>query len=132
MSDDLDLSMQVDVFAAMLRHDQKENVDYIEFLATKLTLALPAHTKVERGGGWFSKAKPVEKILVELHDHHFILIRDKTGPIAHKAKIVRGVQLSHKELPLEQWTRELSDQLRVLAEQSAQTREALERFIIGG
>lgn len=131
LDDSLDLSMQFEVSAAMFRGDGQETGDYVEFLARKLTGALPNHTKVERGGGWFSKHKPVETITVEFHDHHFVITVQKHGPVAHKAKIVRGVQLSRKELPMDQWTEELAAAVQKLANDSAVVREALKKLVDG-
>ncbi len=127
MSDDGDLD--VDVLAAMLRSDAKESGDYLELVAVKLEGALPNHVVVERSG-WFSK-KVVSVVKLELDKAHYTLKREKHGPVAHKARIVRGVQLSMTELSLEDWSREVAAAIKKLAEASADTRDALEKFVKG-
>ena len=131
MSDELERSLEVEVLAAMLRADQHESGDYLEHLATKLCGTLPDHTRVERKGGLFSKTKPVRRISVELLDLRYAIVREKHGPVATRRKVVRGVELASKELSVEEWTVELAQAIKRLAETSAAARSALESFVFG-
>jgi len=123
--------MTVDVLAEMLRADQSENADFLAHLAHKLEGALPAHTRVERNGGLFSRNKTVASIVVEFHEAHYSMGRERHGPVARKSRVVRGVRLSTREMAVEQWIAEVASELQKLADSSAATRSALEKFIFG-
>jgi hypothetical protein len=47
-------------------------------------------------------------------------------------KLVRGVVLKTTEISIDQWTEEIAQQLAQQAQRSAQTRQALNKFILGG
>jgi len=132
MLDDLDPSLEMEVLAALLRSDRQDHSDFLEQLALKLGLALPEQTRIERRGGFFTRNKPVEKLTLDLGETQYSLSREKHGLVARKTKIVRGVQLSSKNVEMQQWTEELAHELRKAAETSAATRQALQRFIDGG
>ena len=127
MTEELD----VDVVAAMLRDDQRENSDFLGHLAVKLTGALPQQTTVEETSAFFSRKKTVQSVTVAFADAHYTLQREKHGPVGRKAKIVRGVRLSTQELGVEAWIAELAAHIQALAKESATAREALEKFILG-
>jgi hypothetical protein len=130
MIDDSDDTLDVDVLAAMLRQDAAAGADFLELLAKKLSGALPEHTSVERGGGSSAQSE-VTSVSVRFSHAHYHVKRERHGPQALKSKVVRGIALSTKELELEVWATEIAHELRKLATKSTQTREALERFIIG-
>jgi hypothetical protein len=133
MTEDFDPALQVDVLAAALRLDHQEARDLLEFLAQKLEQSLPQATTVTRSGGLFSKARPVKEILVRFDDYHYQIIREKHGALTVKAlKLVRGVVLKTTEISIDQWTEEIAQQLAQQAQRSAQTRQALNKFILGG
>lgn len=133
MTDDLDPALQVDVLAAALRLDHQEAKDLLEFLAQKLEQALPQSTTVTRKGGLFSKARPVQEIVVRFHDYHYQITREQQGAVtARVLKVVRGVVLKTTEISVDQWTDEIAQQLSQMAQQSAQTRQALNKFVLGG
>lgn len=132
MTDELDLSLQVDVLAAALQMDRRESEDLLEFLAKKLELVLPQQTTVMRGGGLFVKARPVKEITVRFSDYHYQIVRERSGTLTAKAlKLVRGVVLKTTEVSVDEWTQEVAQQLAQLAEHSAQTRRALNQFVLG-
>lgn len=132
MTDDLDPALHVDVLAAALRLDHQEAKDLLEFLAQKLEQALPQATTVTRRGGLFSKARPVQDIVVRFHDYHYQITREQHGSLTAKVlKVVRGVVLKTTEISVDQWTEEIAQQLAQLAQQSAQARQALNRFVLG-
>lgn len=131
MSDELDRSLEVDVLASMLQVDAGDSEDHLELLARKFELSLKQWTRVERKGGLFSKPK-VQSVTVEVADTRYVVVREKHGVVARKTRIVRGVALSNKELPLLAWTEELAAAIKKLADSNAEAREALERFVMGG
>ncbi|GAC1452615.1 MAG: hypothetical protein NVS2B14_19490 [Chamaesiphon sp.] len=133
MSEDLDPALEVDVLAAALRMDRQESGDLLEFLAKKLEQSLPKNTTVTRGGWFLSKQHPVEDITVRFDDYQYQIIRERHGALTAKVmKLVRGVVLKTTEVPIAQWTDEVAEQLASLAERSAQTRGALNKFVLGG
>jgi len=127
----MDEELDVDVVAAMLRADQRENADFIGHLANKLAGALPDHTTIEQQGGFFTRVKTIVSVTVAFAEAHYTLTREKHGPVAKKAKLVRGVRLSTRELGVDEWVAELAQEIHKLAAASATARTTLEKFILG-
>ena len=127
---DGDVGLEVSVLGVLMRTSASDGVDLLGHLASVLSGALPEATIVDRRGGLFSEKK-VHRIRVVIADTHFSISRDKHGPVAEKHKIVRGVRLSSRETPVEQWLRDLAAEIGRLAETSATARRALERFLFG-
>ncbi len=132
MTEDLDSALQVDVLAAALRLDHQETRDLLEFLAQKLEQSLPQATTVTRRGGLFSKTRPVKEIVVRFDNYHYQITRESHGSLSAKVlKLVRGVVLKTTEISVDQWTDEIAQHLTELAQRSAQTRQALNKFVLG-
>jgi hypothetical protein len=132
MDDNLDQALEVDVLAAALRMDHQESGDLLEFLAKKLEQSLPQNTTVTRGGWFLSKEHPVGQITVSFGDYQYQITRERHGSFTAKViKLVRGVAIKTTEIPIAQWTDEVAQQLAQLAKRSAQTRSALNKFVIG-
>jgi hypothetical protein len=131
MEDDLDQALQVDILAATLRMDHQESGDLLEFLAQKLE-QFPQNTTVTRGGILFSKERPVKEIMVRFDQYHYQIMRRNGSCTAKVMKLVRGVVLKTTEISVEQWTEEVAEQLTLLAQHNAQTRRALNKFVLGG
>lgn len=130
--EDFDKALEVDVLACSLQMDKNESGDLLEYLATKLSGALPQETEVTRGGWMLSSKKPVVGLSVTLGEIGFQMVREKNGHLtARQMKIVRGVTLSTKEVPTEKWVQDLAEALAKLAESSNRTKEALKKFVIG-
>jgi len=127
---ELDPALEVDVLAAALHMDRQESGDLLEFLAKKLLLSLPQNTTVTRSGLFGGGA--VKEITVRFDDYHYQIVRNQGAFKAFVLKLVRGVVLKTTEIPIDQWTEEVAQQLAVLATRSAQTRDALNKFVIGG
>ena len=132
MDDNLEQALAVDVLAAALRMDHQESGDLLEFLAKKLEQSLPQNTTVTRGGWLLSKEHPVQEITVRFDDYQYQITRERHGLFRAKVmKLVRGVVLKTTEIPTDQWTEEVAQQLAQLAQSNAQTRNALNKFVIG-
>jgi ATP-dependent Clp protease ATP-binding subunit ClpA len=132
MTEDIDRALEVDVLAAALRMDSQESGDLLEFLAKKLEQSLPQNTSVTRSGWFLSKEHPVQEITVRFDDAQYQIVRESHGLLTAKVmKLVRGVVLKTTQIPVEQWTEEIAQQLADLAQRSAQTRQALNKFVIG-
>ena len=131
MSDELNQSMQTELFAASLRADKNDLRTFLDALANKLEGSLPEHTKVTRHGGIFSRERPVKEILLLLGEYQYRIGREKQGMlVAARAHTVHGIVLKTEQITVDQWIIELSEALSTLANQSAQSRAALERFLI--
>jgi hypothetical protein len=130
--EDFEQALEVDVLAISLQMDKSESGDLLEYLATKLTGALPEETEVTRGGWLLSNKKPVVSLAITLGDIGFQMVREKKGTItAREMKIVRGVTLSTKEVPTDKWVQDLAEALARMAEKNNTTKEALKKFVIG-
>ncbi|MDF5720209.1 MAG: hypothetical protein PUP91_06910 [Rhizonema sp. PD37] len=133
MTKDVDPSLEIDVLAAALQMDSQESGDLLEFLAKKLELSLPQNTTVTRSGWFISKDHSVREITVRFDSYHYQIVRDKQNSLTAKVmKLVRGVVLKTTEISVKQWTEEVAQQLVQLAKHNAQTRNALNKFVLGG
>jgi hypothetical protein len=130
--DDYDQALEVDVLACSLQMDKDESGDLLEYLATKLSGAMPDETEVTRGGWLLSSKKPVVGLSITLGEIGFQIVREKKGTLtAREMKIVRGVTLSTKEVSTDKWVQDLAEALARLAEKNNRTKEALKKFVIG-
>jgi len=130
--EDFDQALEVDVLACSLQMDKNESGDLLEYLATKLSGAMPQETEITRGGWMLSSKKPVVGLSITLGEVGFQMVREKNGHItARQMKIVRGVTLSTKEVPTDKWVQDLALALSALAEKNSKTKEALKKFVIG-
>src|SRR4051794_26550784 len=97
-----------DLDAAGLRMESADTVAYVELLARKLELALPAQTTVgRRSKKLFGREKVVESIAVALGDHRYALRVDGARVQASRAKTVRDVTIKTEPLELDDWVRAL-------------------------
>ena len=131
MPDELDSPLQVEMLAASLRADTTDLNAFLEALATKLEGALPGRTQVVRHSSLFSREHPVREIAVALGDTQYRVMRERQGFMTtSRAKVVRGIVLKTDQIPMEQWIEELAQELAMEAARSAQSRAALERFLL--
>ena len=131
MSDEFSQPMRTELFAASIRADKTELKTFLDALAIKLEGSLPDHTRVIRQGNFFSGERPVKEIVVSLGEYQYRIGKEKQGfLIAVREHIVRGIVLKTEQTTIDQWINELSEALAQLASHSAQSRVALERFLL--
>jgi hypothetical protein len=131
MSDEISGPMRTELFAASLRADKADLRTFLEALAVKMEGSLPDYTRVTRQGSIFSRERTVKEVLVSLGDYQYRIDRERQGPlVAVRAHVVRGIVLKTEQIPVDQWIEELSEALAQLAGRSAQSRAALERFLL--
>ena len=131
MNDEISDRMRTELFAASLRADKADLKTFLDALAVKLEGSLPDYTMVSRQGSIFSRERNVKEVIVSLADHQYRIGRGRQGPlVAVRAPVVRGIVLKTEQIPVDQWIEELSEALARLAGHSAQTRAALERFLL--
>jgi hypothetical protein len=124
-------NLDFDLPAAGLRADGGELALSIEALASALEQALGGLASVERHkvGGFRSKRREVQRIAVALGEEQFELARDAQGLRCTRNRVVRGIALSHEELPLGGWIEELVRGVSRRAEISERDRAVLEGFL---
>lgn len=131
MSDEISEPMRTELFAASLRADKADLKTFLEALAVKMEGSLPDYTRVTRQGSIFSRERTVKEVMVSLGDYQYRIDRERQGPlVAVRAHVVRGIVLKTEQIPVDQWIEELSEALAQLAGRSAQSRAALERFLL--
>ncbi len=130
--DGLDEGMQVEVLASALKMGKSESDELLETLATRLQQIMPGTTSVERAGWIFSAARPVRELIVRFDDCHLQLVKEKTGNLSARVmKVVRGVVLKTSATTIDEWIKLLAHELSKAARNNAQTREALNKFVVG-
>ena len=104
----------------------------VDALAVRLEEALPRMTVVKRRrvGGFRSKRTEVERIALELGDQHYELVQVGGGVQCTRNKVVRGITLKRDEVPIQQWVRELVDEVMRSAAVGEQARVALEGLVL--
>ncbi|PYC84713.1 hypothetical protein C7C46_07310 [Streptomyces tateyamensis] len=127
----------IDLLAAALRRDAADLEVYAQVLTGTLADALPpGAVAVERkrslGDRIAGRPGHVERLEVTLDDQRLILTVATGRPSGEICKVVRGVVLSRRPVPLDEWTRELAAAVTAEARSSARAREALERLLLGG
>jgi hypothetical protein len=127
-----DPGFALDLAAASTRGDGIDTQAMVDALATRLEGALPQLTRVKRRrvGGLLSKRSEVERIEVELGDQRFELVLAGGPPRCARNKVVRGITLKRDEVPVEQWVRELVEEVAQTATLGEQARIALEGLVM--
>jgi hypothetical protein len=131
VTDELDPSMQLDVLAAMLLADRREGGDLLDHLATKLGGAFPEWTKIERDGWLLSSVRHVRRLTLDLASARYTIVREAHGPVARRVKVVGGVAIGSKEMPVDAWVAEVIEAVEAISEQNEGARRALDRLVKG-
>ncbi len=125
---------EVDTLAAVLRADTADLETYARVVFSTLADALPEgvveierdRSVAERLGG---KPGRVRALRIRLGELSLSLEAGRHGLSAGARREVRGVAISNRAVPLEEWTRLLATELRRLAAESADARRALGRLL---
>jgi hypothetical protein len=130
-------SPSLDMVAAALRADSSDIAIYARVLTDSLGDSLPPGcVSIDREKrSVFDRKKSssgVSKITVRLGDQVMTLAVQRGAPVAEICKEVRGIVLSRKEVPIDQWAAELAKALVDHAEQNANTAQALRKLVAGG
>ena len=123
--------MQLDVLAAMLLADRREGGDLLDHLATKLGGAFPEWTKIERDGWLLSSVRHVRRLTLDLGSARYRLVREAPGPVARHVKVVGGVEIGSKAIPLEEWVVAVIKAVEAISAQNDGARRALDRLVKG-
>jgi hypothetical protein len=130
-------SPSLDMVAAALRADSSDIAIYARVLTDSLGDSLPpgcVSIDREKRSVFDRKKGPsgVSKITVRLGDQVLTRSVQRGAPVAEICKEVRGIVLSRKEVPVDQWAAELAKALVDHAEQNANTADALRKLVTGG
>ncbi len=130
--DDFDQALKLDVLAASLRADTLQSTDLLEQLARMLQAAVPESVGISRSGWFLSKDRPIEELTVKFDEYQYQIVKQKHGTVtARSMKVVRGVVLKTTEIPVEKCIEEILAELERMAAKNAQTRRALNKFVLG-
>ncbi|MEV6006251.1 hypothetical protein AB0M29_05540 [Streptomyces sp. NPDC051976] len=126
----------IDMLAATLRRDSADLDLYARVLTESLADALPpGAVTVARKRGMADRLAgrqgTVEKLEVSLDERRLVLTLAHGRPQGEVATVVRGVVLSRKPVPLDEWARELATAVAVRARSDARARTALEKLVLG-
>lgn len=124
------LGVDMDMLAAQLRSDAGETDTFFTVLVTKLRDALGDRVRVEQRGRGLrrrpTEATAVEVDLTEAGDGTVLRAeRTTTGVRCTAARPVRGVVLSNRPVPVDEWMGLLVQGLAQQAGRSQRTRDAL-------
>ena len=127
----------VDMLAAALRQDAADLEVYARVLTGTLADALPeGSVTVERKRGMADRLAGregrVERLEVALGEHRLALVLKGSRVSGEVCKEVRGVVLSRRPAPLDEWVEHLASAIAARAASDARARAALERLITGG
>jgi hypothetical protein len=127
----------IDLLAAALRRDAADLEVYAQVLTGTLADALPSDAvTVERKRSMADRlaGRPgrIERLEVSMAEQRLVLTLANGRPTGEVCRVVRGVILSRRPVPLDEWTRELAAAVAARARSDARAATALERLIIGG
>jgi hypothetical protein len=130
-------ALSFDLVAAALRADSADVAVYARVLTESLGDALPAgvvEVDRERTMSDRMRGRPgeVSKITVRLGDEVLTLGKQNGRLVAEICKEVRGVVLSRRPAPVDEWLAELARGLVAYADENAQAAQVLRRLVAGG
>ena len=121
-----------DLAAAWSRRAGGDTRAFAEALAARLEPALPGRVAVERRrDGLFSSTSHVSSITVRFDDALLVLKAERGALSAHSAKVVRGVTIGTRDLPVADWLAEVVRRTRLMGEGAGATHAALHDFLMG-
>lgn len=129
-------ALSFDLVAAALRADSADVAVYARVLTDSLGEALPpgvVDVDRERTMSDRMRGRPgeVSKITVRLGEQVLTLVNQRGRLVAEICKEVRGVVLSRRPAPVEEWLAELARGLVAYAGQNAQAAQVLRRLVAG-
>jgi hypothetical protein len=100
------------VSGALAQNYAQDAREFMPLLAMFLETAIPNETTVQRKGGLFQKAKPVNKVIVVIQEDTYTLEDPgRGGLLASREKTVRGIRLKTEELGVEEWLHALTEEI---------------------
>jgi hypothetical protein len=136
VTDPADDALSLEMVTAALRLDSADAALYASVLANSLCEALPPdYVTVERERSMSDRMRgrpgEISKVAVRLGDQVMTLAVKNGRPAAEICREVRGVVLTRKTVPVQEWAGALASALMSHAESNAKAAEALRRLVIG-
>jgi hypothetical protein len=131
-----DSAGSVELLAAALRQDAADLELYVRVLTGTLADALPdGSVTVQRKRGMADRLAgregKVERLEVALGEQRLALVLSGSRVTGEVCKEVRGVVLSRRPAPLDEWVAELAGAIAQRAASDARAKAALERLLMG-
>ncbi|HWF55755.1 MAG TPA: hypothetical protein VG223_14050 [Solirubrobacteraceae bacterium] len=124
--------MDLELLTASLRADSSDIRAFVEGLAVKLEEALPGRARVDRAKQGFRGPKVVRAISVDAGSQRLELrVSDRGGLETRNSRVSGGIVLKTEPVEIDAWLAALGQALAVEAGRSEQTRQALERLLLG-
>ena len=123
---------QLELLAASLRLNNSDIQNSLNALSELLRSVSPSGFKVKRRRkSILSKETVIEEISIRLKDQIYtITVTRSANPIAcSRSKVVRDIVIKTDELTMDKWAASLSQQMAVEAEQSEESRNAINRIL---
>ena len=122
--------MQLGVAAYLAKSYGEDERDFLESAALMLERALPGATRIERGGAFWAKVRPVKSLKITLGEHEFTVQAQHNAPLQTAiVRSVRGIALKTESVSMAVWIERLSAALGERAAQSQAARQALEAWL---
>lgn len=133
MGSEIERRPEFELLAASLRADAGDVATFMETLAAKLESTLPGSVSVFRGRARLFGPKAVGRIVVDLGGERLELgYAQGSGRVeARRARVSGGITLSTETISIDSWVEGLSEGLVREADSNGQTRQALERLLLG-
>ncbi|MDI5974419.1 hypothetical protein POF50_034595 [Streptomyces sp. SL13] len=131
-----DTAGSLEMLTAALRQDAADLELYTRVLTGTLADALPpGSVTIQRKRGMADRLAGregrIERLEVALGEQRLALVMDRGRVTGEVCKEVRGVVLSRRPAPLDEWVAELAAAVAARASSDARARAALERLILG-
>jgi hypothetical protein len=121
-----------DLAAALSRQSGGDAKAFAEALAARLAPALPGRVAVERRrDGLFSSTSHVSSIAVRFDDALLVLKAERGSLSAQCAKVVRGVTIGTRDMPVADWLADVVRRTQALGEGAGSAHAALQDFLLG-
>jgi hypothetical protein len=119
-----------DAEMAWMRRFEADAAGNLRALALRLKEAMPHQVTVETSlRGFFSRAEAIVGVSVHLGENAYSLRLEGGRLQAHVALIVRGVAISNKPVPPDDWFRRLSEEARKSSEQARSLSRSIDAFM---
>jgi hypothetical protein len=119
-----------DTEMAWTRRFEADAAGNLRALALRLQEAMPHQTKVDTTLlGFFSRNAAVVGVTVQLGEHAYSLKLEGGRLKASVALIVRGIAISNKPVPPEDWFRRLTEEARKSSEQARNLSRSIDAFM---
>jgi hypothetical protein len=129
MSED-ESKVDFDTEMAWARRFEADAAGNLRALALRLQEAMPHQVKVEtRLRGFFNRDERIVGVTVSLGESAYTLKLEDGRLEASVALIVRGIAISNKPIPPEDWFRRLGEEARKSSEQAKSLSRSIDAFM---